>query len=373
MHTRSRVLAFSILVITLSFFSVGAFAQDKKAPAKIDKAQQAEINATLKIMDDVMAGQPGPTDFSFTITPHLMKSRDNKVLVPFIVTFDKTKGLPANATSYLRVVNKANLAETMKKTAEHKAAMDKAANMARLDPDNAEAQEAEQKLRAQAPKVEYAFEDLRFSQTLTTGAAVGALAVPAGEYEVYLVYKDPIPKDKKATAKAGLLKTTITVPNLFTDELATSTIFVTNLSEQLKTQPTADDVARYPYIFGTMKITPVLDATPKFAKKDELSIVFYIYNPAPDKTSGRPNLTVDYNFYRKDNGAEKFFNRTEPQQLNEKTLPPNFDVKAGHQLLGGMGLPLTSFPEGEYRLEIKVTDKTSGKVKVENSAFTIVG
>ncbi len=128
---------------------------------------------------------------------------------------------------------------------------------------------------------------------------------------------------------------------------------------------------RFPYIFGMMRIVPAVDAVPKFAKKDEVSIVFYIYNAAPDKTSGKPNLTVDYNFYHKENGAEKFFNRTEPQVLNEKTLGPNFDIKAGHQLLGGMGIPLASFPEGDYRLEIKITDKVTGKTKIENSLFVV--
>ena len=121
-----------------------------------------------------------------------------------------------------------------------------------------------------------------------------------------------------------------------------------------------------------MKIVPAMEAVPKFPKTSEVSIVFYIYNAGSDKTTGKPNLTVDYNFYHKVDGAEKFFNRTEPQQLNDKTLGPTFDLKAGHQLLGGMGIGLAPFPEGEYRLEIKITDKATGKVKIENSLFTVV-
>jgi hypothetical protein len=378
MHIRTRMLVTcSILVGTLFLGSV-AFAQDKKAPAKVDKAQQAEMAAAVKLMDDVMGGQPAPTDFAFTFVNHSMKSRDNKMFVPFILTFDKSKPLPANATYYLRVVNKATIGDTQKKMAEHKAAIDKAATMARLDPENNELSEAEAKLRAQAPKVEWAFEDIRTGQNFAAPPAgapfrwAAALAVPTGEYDVYVLFKEPIPKDKKATAKAGVLKTTITVPNYFTEELATSSIFVTSQVDQLKAVPTLEDMAKYPYIFGMMRIVPAMDAVPKFAKKDEISIVFYIYNPALDKTTGKPNLSVDYNFYHKVEGAEKFFNRTEPQLLNDKTLGATFDLKAGHQLLGGMGLPLASFPEGDYRLEIKVTDKTTGKVKVENQQFTII-
>ena len=122
-----------------------------------------------------------------------------------------------------------------------------------------------------------------------------------------------------------------------------------------------------------MKIVPTLDAVPKFPKKDEVSIVFYIYNAGSDKTTGKPNLTVDYNFYHKDDGAEKFFNRTEPQQLNEKTLGAELRPRRpATSCSAGMGIRLAPFPEGDYRLEIKITDKATGKVKVENSLFTVV-
>jgi hypothetical protein len=34
-------------------------------------------------------------------------------------------------------------------------------------------------------------------------------------------------------------------------------------------------------------------------------------------------------------------------------------------------VPLTSFPEGEYRLEIKVTDKLADKIVTRNVNFTV--
>jgi hypothetical protein len=34
-------------------------------------------------------------------------------------------------------------------------------------------------------------------------------------------------------------------------------------------------------------------------------------------------------------------------------------------------VPLKSFPEGEYRLEIKITDKTSNKVLTQNVKFNV--
>jgi hypothetical protein len=379
MHIRVRVRpACCAIAVALLVFAVSAGAQDKKAP-KIDKAVLAEQAATVAMMDDAMAGKIAPTDFTFTWANHMMKSRDGKAFIPFILTFEKGKPLPANASYYVRVVSKSADPNIAKKVAEHKEALEKAANRARLEPENQEYADAEAKLRANPPKADFAFEDLRLAQTFVpapNGAPfkfAAAVAVPAGDYDVYVLLKEPTnQKDKKAQPKAGLLKTTLTVPNLFTDELAMSTVFVTTQTEQLKAPPTQEEVNRNPYLFGMTRLNPVLEAMPKFAKKDELSILFYIYNTGLDKTTGKPDLSIEYNFYRKDAGVEKFFNKTNPQLLNAATLGPNFDTKLGHQLLGGQGIPLASFPEGEYRLEIKVIDKVTSKSKVENSVFTVI-
>jgi hypothetical protein len=380
MHTRARVLATSSILVVASFaFALAAGAQDKKGAAKVDKAVLAEQAATVKMMDDLVAGQPAPTDFTFTWVNHLMKSRDGKAYIPFILSFDKGKPVPSNASYFVRVVSKtAGGAELAKKLADHKEALEKAQNKAKLNPDDPDLQDAAEKLRASGPKVEYAFEDLKLGQAVQampngTSRYAGALAVAAGDYDVYVLFKEPTnPKEKKVQPKAGLLKTSISVPNLFTDDLAVSTVFVTNQAEQLKALPSQDELNKYPYIFGNLKITPVLEPNPKFGKKDEMAIFFYIYNTGLDKTSGKPDLSVEYNFYRKADGAEKFFNKTNPQVMNATTLPPQFDVKVGHQLLGGQSIPLASFPEGEYRLEIKVIDKVTGKTKVESSQFTVV-
>jgi hypothetical protein len=377
MNIRSRVLAVcSALVVALLVCAVAVSAQDKKPAPKPDKAQQAEIAAVVKILDDVMAGQPAPSDYKFTWTNHSMKSRDNKAYVPFILAFEKGQTLPTSATYYIRAVNKASAADTQKAVAAHKAAVEKAANLARLDPENTDLADAEAKLRAQAPKVEYGFEDIKFLNLPSVPPTIqfrfpAAMGVAAGDYDVYVLIKESAAslKDKKAQPKAGLLKVDLTVPNYWTEELAISSVIVTNTTEQLKAIPTAEEMARSPYIFGLTKVTPSADF--KFAKKDELSILFYIYNTGLDKTTGKPDLAVDYGFYVRADGKEKFFNKTTPQLLNASTLGPQFDVKAGHQLLGGQGIPLASFPEGEYRLEIKVLDKVTGKTKIESLQFTV--
>ena len=82
---------------------------------------------------------------------------------------------------------------------------------------------------------------------------------------------------------------------------------------------------------------------------------------------------MEYNFYQKPpaGAAEKFFNKTSPQDLNGKTLPAAFDMSLGHQLQTGQAVPLASFPAGDYRLEIKVTDKLATKTVTRDVNFTV--
>jgi len=375
MHLRFRALTVvSALVVSL-VAGAAAYGQAKKSPPKVDKVYQAEIAAATKIVDEVMKGQGAPTGYTFSFTNHSMKSRDGKTYVPFLLTFDKGQALPAPAAYYVRVVSKENLEKAQKAIAAHEEAVKKAAMAAKLDPESTELAEAEDKLRAEAPILEYAFEDFKsinFANPKpdTLFMLPSAMAVAPGEYDAYILIKESQAslKNKKQPAKAGLLKVALKVPDYTKPDLGTSSIVLTSMVQPLKAAPTEADVARNPYIFGASVVTPSLDF--KFSKNDELTILFYIYHVGFDQ-AGKPNLTVDYSFYQKTGETEKFFNKTATLELNANTLPPAFDAKAGHQLNGGQGLPLASFEAGEYRIEIKIVDKLTGKTKVENVRFTV--
>ena len=107
-----------------------------------------------------------------------------------------------------------------------------------------------------------------------------------------------------------------------------------------------------------------------FARSFSL-VIFWIYG-AGDAGAGKPDVTLEYNFHQRVAGAEKYFNKTQPQIVNATTLPPDFNVTAGHQVPGSLEIPLASFPAGDYRLEIKITDKVSGKTLTQNANFTVL-
>ena len=46
-------------------------------------------------------------------------------------------------------------------------------------------------------------------------------------------------------------------------------------------------------------------------------------------------------------------------------------MSLGHQLQTGQAVPLASFPAGDYRLEIKVTDKLANKTITRDVNFTV--
>jgi len=351
------VIALFILS-AVAFVPVLAQQQGQKVDKKVEKAQQFDIQSVVSTTEAAMAGQPA-TDITMTFRNDALKAQEGKTYVPFTITFDQTQA-PAGrmVTMFTRVVNKAMAAAAPPADAK-KGKDDKSKN---LHP-------------------EYVYQDASFI-TLTPPASATepyrisrAFAVPAGEYDVYVTLKERLPVDakdrEKTPTKGGVLKQTISVPNFWSEELATSSIIVADKVEPLSAPLTQREQIEQPYTLGTTQIFPSMTNT--FSKKNELSIVFLIYNPVlgADK---KPDVSVDYSFFQKvasETSGEKFFNKTNPQVFSAKTLPPQFDPAAGHQLVAGQSLPLGSFPEGEWRLEIKVTDKLSGKTITHNVKFFV--
>lgn len=361
MNDRRRLLLAGI-VLTLTS-SIGLAAQN--APSKDDKkktdAQNKEIQNIVKIVDDVSAGQPAPNDLSTAwVREDVLKAQGNKEYLPFTVTLDPSKVTGGTVAFYWRVVSKS-------------AAAPAAADPAKKDD------------KKDKKKPEYAYEDISFVPVAAGQNPMRisrSFTVPGGAYDVFVVAKEPTPEKAPKNAPAGkvsVLKQTVNVPDLWNGELNTSTVILAQRIDPLPAPLTPQQQADRPYALGMMEIVPVNDT--KFTKKSELSTFMLIYNPKVDKDN-KPDVMVEYNFCQVAAGnepkagepckaGEKFFNKTNPQNLNASTLPPQFDFNAGHQLQSGQAVPLASFPEGQYRLEIKVTDKIANKSLTRDVNFTV--
>jgi hypothetical protein len=356
---------FSLAVAAALILSVGAHGQKKDDQKKDDKKQtddqKREIQGVVKLVDDVAAGQPAPNDLAVTwVHEDFMKAQGNKQYAPFTVTIDPSKVTGGPVAFYWRVVSKDAAAAPPPPPADAK----------KDDKDKDKKNQA-------AKRPEYAYEDVSFVTVNGQGPmrVTRSLTVPAGAYDVYVAVKESSPAQPPknaapAAGKASVIKQTLTVPDFWNGDLATSSVILASRIDPLPAPLTPQQQVERPYALGGLEIVPVFDT--KLTKKDELQTFMIIYNPKTDG-SNKPDVMVEYNFYAKAAGAEKFFNKTTPQNLNAQTLPPQFDVAAGHQLQAGQAVPLTSFPEGEYRLEIKVTDKLANKSLTREVNFTVSG
>jgi hypothetical protein len=359
MHTRrlapiapGAVVAILFLVFAapVAHEALAQGTQQKPAERKLDKAQTQELQALVKLVTDATLGAPAPSDFPLVWQNHYLKARDQRTFVPYVISIPPGSIANPSVAMYIRVVKKGS--ET--------------------DVDSARAgSEAAPKDGQAVKRQEFAFEDVFFTDLKAPEGKdpyrlIRALSVLPGEYTVYAILRERQSPDKKSASspKTSLLKQAITVPDFWQPGLTTSSIIVAEKVDLLTAAVPESQVAENPYDFGKTRLIPAA-ANRKFSKKEDLSIIFLVYNTA--EANKKPDVTVEYSFSQKAEGGEKFFNKTNPEILNAETLPPAFDTAAGHQLVAGRSIPLASFPEGE----IKVTDKIAGKSIVQNVSFTV--
>lgn len=211
----------------------------------------------------------------------------------------------------------------------------------------------------------------------------GNLQAEGGDYDLYIAVRysfdgdAPVERSLNPTTRQvveqtvvppiTILRERVTIPDLWNDELQTSSVLLTQDVQPLQQAPTPEELAEFPYMVGPTRVIPRLSA--EFGQQDTLGFVFVIYNTGHD--GGMPDVTVDYDFYTRSDGDEEFYNRTAPQEFGSETLPPGFDVRQGMQLVTGQNIPLGGFPAGDYRLEIKITDNEENEEMTQGLFFSV--
>jgi hypothetical protein len=333
--------------------------------------EQYDIEQLYRGVDAVAAGtQPAPTDIPVTMVQHhMLMTQTGAVMVPYTLRIDRSK-VTGPLLAYVRVVDKDAPNGTMPTPAAAPAA-------------EAKGNDRNRNNRNQPPPAPVPAGPtfpVSLSQTIEVpadGIVQRAIELKPGRYEMFIALKekstsvpaiDPKAPPALPPLKGGLLRTDLTVPDLATG-LGTSTVILANQVEPVTAPLTPAQQAASPYtIGGVLKIVPNL--TGQFGKTSELVAVLWLYGVT--SVGGKPDVTVEYSFHRKAGETDKYFNRTEPQAYNAQTSAPTFNLDAGHQVMAIQGLSLQSFPAGDYRMEIKVTDKPSGKSVTQNVNFTVL-
>jgi hypothetical protein len=344
-----RVLALA-LALFIALPSWAAAQNTQKDEKKRNKQEQQDIETLAKLVDNASMGQPQTPAPDVPMSwegNHFVKGQDGKTYVPFTVKIDRSKLSSPGIAMFVRVMSKGAAPTAPTGTAGEKKEDDKKKN----------------------DRPEYPWENVHFLDVPEDGAVARAMAVPGGDYEVFVAIKEKGTGDRKQPPqKIGLLRHNLTVPDFAAAELNTSSVIIAESVEPVQGTISNEQQQENPYTFGSMKIVPSKD--PKLKKDGELQVVFWIYGATPDANK-KPDVQIEYNFHQKTAEGEKYFNKTAPQQLNASTLPPQFDTALGHQLPGSLVVPLASFPPGDYRLEIKITDKPSGKTLTRDVTFNV--
>ena len=415
---RVRLLAgvTAVTCAAAAWLSAPALAQQSGAQAD-PNSNNEEGQALVQYVQDVIAGVNVPPDATLTWEPFFVKSEGNQVYVPFTVAIPED-ALEDEVNLYYAVVPKGPRMSTF--TANPKDGSDtlieiagEVTNTASTTVENvsltvtmldanglalstnqatvasvAAGQTAPFTVEVTEPEgtEQYSvmvdgsapvFRDLSMRDLPNADSddmvrVSRAFVAPSGEYELILVMREREPRNAATPRRLALLREDVTLPS-FGDGLAISSIFV---ARNIAVRPEAldpDKQMEEPYTLGNMVIDPITSAGPPSIRQNgELSIIFFVYNAGFD-AARKPNVEVQYNFHIKTNEGEQYFNRTNPQQFNAETLPPEFDLTAGHQVVGGQSIPLASFEPGEYRLEMRVNDTLSGQSLTDNIPFIVLG
>ena len=345
------VSALALAVAVASPSSAQDKAQEKSAEkTKLNKAEMAQYQSLHTLVDAVMAGkQRAPADFKLKFQNHFVKST-RTVFVPYVLEISAGKLSSFPVAMYVRAVRKSTAAgamtpaETSKTPAPEKKAAD------------------------------YPFENIYFLADAKSLVSTGpdtlelsrALDLAAGDYDVYIALAETPPRNAKdGPGKTALLTQPLTVPDYSTG-LTTSTIILGKRMEAAPRQLTAQQQLEQPFTLGGYTITPTF--SPAFPKTGEFLFVFIIYNEGVAST-GKPDLSVDYSVFR---AAEaKPFSKLATGVFNGTTLPAEFNLSAGHQVMVAQGFPLASFAPGDYKLEMKITDATASMSIVRDVLFTV--
>jgi hypothetical protein len=342
-----RVLAVAVTVVFAASASVPAYAQDKKPDAeqqqrKLSNDERKEYIALNELVDAVTAGkQPAPADIKLKFQHHFLKSSKN-VYIPYMLEVSGGTFSQYPVTMYVRAVRKPEAG------APAPAAPTKGVDAT------------------------WPFADVYFltEKSLTTAGDVSelgrALELPAGEYTLYIAMRERQPKDRKQQPKSVVLAQPLTVPDMNTG-LTTSSVILAKSLDPAPEQLTGQQQLEQPFTISGYKIVPTFGAPIPLA--GELMFVFFIYNEGV-AASGKPDVDVEYLFYRA--AEDKAFTKLATQSFNATTLPGQFDLNLGHPVFVGQGIPVKdAFKPGDYKLEIKVTDKTNGQTVTRNIPFTV--
>jgi hypothetical protein len=339
---------------------------EKPDAALIERTHREEGEAILALADAALAGKPVPADFAVTWQNDFVKAQRG-TFVPFTLTVETSGFTRPSALVYVRAL-RTTARGAIDSRRDRREPLDFAVD-AIFPVDLERGSAGLERERAGPSRISRGF------------------SVQPGDYDVFVVMRERVePGVSGPRPRASVLRQTLAVPEFGSADLTTSTLILADRLTPLAEAVPADRLAERPYAIGLNEITPATDR--RFRRDEELIVVLLVYNPTV--TSERQfDLKVEYHFFRHSvsgtrvaegdaarhpatgRPGEAYFNRTEPQRFNPALMGPSFDPRSGEPVMAGQVVPLAGFDDGEYRLDVQVTDLLTGKSVSRDVVFTV--
>jgi GWxTD domain-containing protein len=187
------------------------------------------------------------------------------------------------------------------------------------------------------------------------------LPLQPGPYRLGIACKDLV------GGNTGTIDMALHVPHVEDDTLSASTLI---LADQLEKLPTKN-IGTGMFAIGGYKVRPRIGLQvadhPAFSRKEKMGIYMQLYNFEADAKTHKPDGTIDYEIVKvatNQGAATKVFDFSEAVK----------DLQGGAaQVTIEKLLPLTELDPGEYKLNIKVTDKlrSPNQTLTQSAVFTV--
>ena len=364
---RSRATAVAAAVLLLPLVTASPAVARPQAADPTSDPRVSEVRALVRLVYAAMRAGLAADQRPFGWSNDFFKGTEGTAYVPFTLTVDRTKLRTPAATLYVLVTPHAGPTD-------------------RTSPPGGPGRLEPEELRGPPPRA-IAFEAMYFIDLTAPTADQGgdyyrvrrALSLKAGDYDVYAALgslrqtrgrgESSVRREADDMDDVMMIKRELSVPDLWTAELATSTVVLVESVEPIEAPLPTDQQIVDPYVLGTTRIAPA--AAADFQPTEQLAVTFWVYNTGltPDR---QPDVTVDYLLYQRHAGGESCLGKTNQQEFNAQTQG-GFDIDAGHELLFVQAIPLDTLTAGAYRLEIQVNDNTSGASVTRHVEFTVRG
>jgi len=323
------------------------------------------------MVERVMSGQPAGGDAWLKWNNHFMRSSDGRVYLPFTLVLDDLSGPLDSVTMYVRAVPRGDGTPLTTRVQGSELGTPAVSVPERQFSHGAPtAGEASAQLGLMASELAGAKGSLgayfiaRLPDRKSPSVSRSLVLAP-GTYDVYFAIRERA--GSRGTPRSAVMQSAVSVPELRGDELTTSSIILADRIVALNKGFAEAERTDHPYAFNKTEVFPRFNAA--FTSNDVLSIVFFVYNLATDRTR-LPDASVALRFRRMSQFG-KIFGEMEPARYSRVHTQPAFDDRAGHQLAVTQALPLSSFPPDAYELEAVVTDNLTGRSIVRSARFVV--